>query len=38
MKAMNCNLVVETIEGADHGVPFTHAEEFEKAIRGFIPI
>ncbi len=38
MKAIMGNLVVETIIGADHNVPFTHTEEFKKAIRGFIPI
>ncbi len=38
MRMLMGDLLVETIEGADHGVPFTHAEEFEKAIREFIPI
>jgi len=37
MKGVMGDLVVETIEGADHNVPFTHPEEFERAIRGFIP-
>jgi coenzyme F420-reducing hydrogenase beta subunit len=38
MKVMMGDLIVETIDGADHSVPITHAEEFEKVIREFIPI
>jgi pimeloyl-ACP methyl ester carboxylesterase len=37
MKAIMGNLVVKTILGADHLVPFTHAEQFEKAVQDFIP-
>lgn len=38
MKEVLKDLVVVTIEGADHSVPFTHPEEFERAIREFIPV
>ena len=38
MKETMEDLVVVTIEGADHSVPFTHPEEFEGEIREFIPI
>ena len=38
MKTINADLIVETIEGADHNLPFTHSAQFEKAIREFIPV
>lgn len=36
MKKIMDGLEVVTIEGADHNVPFTHPDQFEKAIRDFI--
>jgi pimeloyl-ACP methyl ester carboxylesterase len=36
MKELMNSLIIKTIDGADHNVPFTHSGEFEKAIRDFI--
>jgi len=30
------DLVVVSVEGAEHNVPISHGEEFEEAIRDFI--
>ncbi|MCW4050111.1 MAG: alpha/beta hydrolase [Candidatus Bathyarchaeota archaeon] len=38
MTMLMSDLHVETIDGADHNVPFTHSDQFEKAIREFISI
>jgi len=38
MRALKSGLLVETIEGAGHNVPFTHGDQFERAIREFIPL
>jgi len=36
MSALMDDLRVDTIEGAGHNVPFTHGDQFERAIREFI--
>jgi pimeloyl-ACP methyl ester carboxylesterase len=36
MSEVNPGLMVRTIEGAGHTVPFTHSEEFMEAVRGFL--
>jgi pimeloyl-ACP methyl ester carboxylesterase len=36
MRELKPDLLVRTIQGADHGVPFTHSEEFMEAVRGFL--
>ena len=36
MRELKPDLLVKTIQGADHGVPFTHSKEFMEAVRGFL--
>jgi hypothetical protein len=37
MKEVMSDQVVVSIDGADHNIPFTHLEQFEKTIK-FIPL
>ncbi len=36
MRELKPDLLVKTIQGADHGVPFSHSEEFMEAVREFL--
>jgi esterase len=36
MRELKPDLLVKTIQGADHAVPFTHSEEFMEAVREFL--
>jgi hypothetical protein len=36
MREVKPDLIVRTIQGADHGVPFTHSEEFMEVVREFL--
>ncbi len=36
MKEVKPDLIVKTIQGAGHSVPFSHSEEFMDAVREFL--
>jgi pimeloyl-ACP methyl ester carboxylesterase len=36
MREVKPDLIVRTIQGADHGVPFTHSEKFMEVVREFL--
>jgi len=36
MRELKPDLLVKTIQGADHAVPFSHSEEFMEAVREFL--